>query len=391
MMKLIRLPRSKIELGLPLLWSVRDQHGKLLLAVGNSIDTSRQLEQLLEMGAYVDRSEVVAAEKILLQDSMIPNGAVSLMVLWDQAPDCLQTLLTHPERKTGFDAQVEALATHIVELHDANPDFSIYRAVRQEHYKASNYGHAHCVHTATLCVLLARHLNWTHPRLMSLVKAALTMNMTILKSQSRMAIQNDPLSIAQRAEILGHPQQSVALLTKLGVTDADWLDAVAQHHEHQDGTGYPTRCTEIGEMAHVLHVCDVFMAKLSPRVLRPALSPQEAIRQLYIEDNGGPIATALIKTFGIYPPGDLVQLASGELGIVVERTANAKAPIVASITNGKRVAVTTTLRRDTRQAEFAVVGVASDKVMLARLLPERLYGFSIALPLRQPFADFLVH
>jgi hypothetical protein len=29
--------------------------------------------------------------------------------------------------------------------------------------------------------------------------------------------------------------------------------------------------------------------------------------------------------------------------------------------------------------------------MLARLLPERLYGFSIALPLRQPFADFLVH
>jgi HD-GYP domain-containing protein (c-di-GMP phosphodiesterase class II) len=390
MMKLILLPRSKIELGMPLLWSVRDQHGKLLLAIGNSIDTARQLDQLLEMGAYVDKSEVIASSKILLRDSTMPDGAVSLMSLWHQAPDCLQTLLTYPERKTDFPAQMEALAIHIVELHDTNPDFSIYRAVRQEHYKVSNYGHAHSVHTATLCVLLARQLHWTRPRLMSLVKAALSMNMTILGLQSRMAIQNDPLNPAQRTEILGHPQQSVALLEQLGVTDADWLSAVAQHHEHQDGSGYPTGCTEIGEMANVLHVCDVFMAKISPRVLRSALSPQEAIRQLYREDHGGPIATALIKTFGIYPPGDFVELASGELGIVVERTANAKAPIVASITNGKGVSVTTTLRRDTRQAAFAVVGVVSDKAMLARLLPERLYGFSIALPVRLPFPDFLV-
>jgi HD-GYP domain-containing protein (c-di-GMP phosphodiesterase class II) len=310
--------------------------------------------------------------------------------LWDQAPDWLQTLLTYPERKANFAAQVEALAIHLVELHDANPDFSIYRAVRQEQYKASNYGHAHCVHTATLCILLARHLRWPQQRLMSLVKAALTMNMTILKSQSRLAMQSDPLNAAQRVEVIGHPQQSVALLEKLGVTDAHWLRAVAQHHEHQDGSGYPAGCTEIDEMANVLHVCDVFMAKISPRMLRPALSPQEAIRQLYREDSGGPIATALIKTFGIYPPGDFVQLASGELGIVVERTANAKAPIVAAITDGREQPVTSTVRRDTRQAGYAVVGVASDKTMLARLLPERLYGFSIALPLRLPFAGFLV-
>jgi HD-GYP domain-containing protein (c-di-GMP phosphodiesterase class II) len=225
---------------------------------------------------------------------------------------------------------------------------------------------------------------------MSLIKAALTMNMTIVKSQSKMALQSDPLSAAQRNEIVCHPQESVALLETLGVLDVHWLRAVAQHHEHRDGSGYPAMCSAIDEMANVLHVCDVFMAKISPRVLRSALSPQEATRQLYREDNGGPIATALIKTFGIYPPGDFVQLASGELGIVVERTANAKAPIVAAITDAHGHLVTSTLRRDTRQAEFAVVGVASDKAMLARLLPERLYGFSIALPLRLPFAGFLV-
>jgi len=38
--------------------------------------------------------------------------------------------------------------------------------------------------------------------------------------------------------------------------------------------------------------------------------------------------------------------------------------------------VTKTLRRDSAQAGFAIVGNAVDKVLLKRLPPERLYGFS---------------
>jgi hypothetical protein len=41
------------------------------------------------------------------------------------------------------------------------------------------------------------------------------------------------------------------------------------------------------------------------------------VRQLSREDKGGAISTAIIKEFGIYPPGDYVKLASGEQGLVV--------------------------------------------------------------------------
>jgi len=133
-------------------------------------------------------------------------------------------------------------------------------------------------------------------------------------------------------------------------------------------------------MAAALRVADVFMAKISPRTLRPALSPQEAVRELYREDKGGPISTAIIKEFGIYPPGDFVRLASGELGLVVQRTDNARAPIVASITDTAGHPVARTLRHDTGQADFAIVANVTDKAMLSRLPPERLYGFSSAPP-----------
>jgi hypothetical protein len=120
------------------------------------------------------------------------------------------------------------------------------------------------------------------------------------------------------------------------------------------------------------------MAKISPRALRAALSPQEAVRELYREDKGGPISTAIIKEFGIFPPGDFVRLASGELGILVQRTDNARAPVVASITDTAGHPVVRTLRHDTKEPGFAIVGNVVDKSMLTRLPPERLYGFSVA-------------
>ena len=390
-MKLLRLPRSKVQLGVPLPWSVRDKSGILLLSMGQVVETEHQLEQLLLLGAFVNSVDVVSdARQLLLYQSNKESVPISLLASWEQAPDFFQTLLTNPERKADFPRQAEMFALHILNLHDLNADFSLYRAVRQEKYAASNYGHTHSIHTATLCILLARHLGWPQERLIRLIKAALTMNMTILKLQGQMAAQNTPLTHAQRATIFSHPGHSVALLKTLGVDDAEWLSAIEQHHEHPDGTGYPAKITEIGDMAKVLHVTDVFMAKISPRVLRAALSPQDAIRQLYLEDKGGPISTGLIKSFGIYPPGDFVKLASGELAIVVERTANAKAPIVAAITDTAGRPASSTVRRDTGQAGFAITGVVADKSMLTRLLPERLYGLSIANPVHAPFAGFLM-
>jgi len=65
---------------------------------------------------------------------------------------------------------------------------------------------------------------------------------------------------------------------------------------------------------------------------------------------------------------------------VVQRTENARAPIVASITDTNGHPVTRTLRHDTGQAEFAITGNATDKALLKHLAPERLYGFSKVQP-----------
>ena len=376
-MQVLRLPRSKVHIGAPLPWSVRDEQGKLLLAKGYVLGDERQLDELLERGAFVDIEEVrAAAEADAPPRAPKVVAPPNLFGLWEKEAEALRTLCQHPQANPDFMPKFDAYASHLLTLLDCNVDVGIYRAVRQETQPLFYYGYNHAIHAAVLCVLLARHLRWPQPRLMSLLKATLTMNLTIMELQGQMAAQDVPVKDAQKKEILTHPEQTVALLTALGVSDSDWLTAIAQHHEHVDGSGYPAGCTNPSELALALCVCDVFTAKISPRALRDALTPQEAIRQLYREDQGGPMSTAVIKQFGIYPPGDFVKLASGELGIVVQRTSNAKAPIVAVITDTTGRPVTKTLRRDSGEAGFAIVGNAVDKVLLKRLPPERLYGFS---------------
>ncbi|MBI2744518.1 MAG: phosphohydrolase [Burkholderiales bacterium] len=386
-MKLLRLPRAQVRLGQTLPWNVRDEAGTLLLSKGHLVVDEKLLNELLERGAFVDEVEAravaaeVAAAKLLIS-SGDPAKSVgkdpSLFEFWDNTTETLKALLAHPGSEPDFPGRVQAFAQHLVQLFDSNPDIAIYRAVRQDNAQNFYYGYTHAVLTAMTCILISRHLGWPQTATMTLVKAALTMNMTIFELQGQMAAQDHPPRDKQRAALLAHPTQARELLEKNGVNDAAWLDAVVQHHEHADGTGYPTGCTEVGEMASVLRAADVLMAKIAPRTLHPCLAPKEAITQLYRDDKGGPLSAAVVKELGVYPPGDFVKLASGELGIVVERTANARAPIVASITDCAGKPVPKTVRHDTAQAAYAIVGAASDKTLLKRLAPERLYGFASA-------------
>lgn len=386
-MKLLRLPRAQVRLGMALPWSVRDQQGTLLLSRGHIVENEEQLVELLARGAFVDEAEAkaaaaaAAAGKLLISsgDPRSTMGTpVSVFDLWDQTTEGLKQLLSDMAPESDFAGRMDGFASHIVATFDVNPDIAIYRSVRQDHAQNFYYGYTHAVLTAVLCILIARHLRWPAPKMMSLVKAALTMNMAIFELQGQMAAQDHPMRDKQRAALLLHPAHAVEALEKSGIADADWLTAVAQHHERADGTGYPAGLTEISELAAVLRVADVFMAKISPRTLHAAVSPKEAITQLYKEDKGGPLSTALIKEFGIYPPGDFVKLASGELGVVVQRTANARAPIVAAITDASGQPVAKTVRHDTGQAERAIVDSVADKSMLKRLVPERLFGFATA-------------
>lgn len=369
--QMLKLIPGQIVLGMPLPFGVRDENGKLLLARGHLIATDAQLSALLARGVYADAAEWEAAKNG--RSDKVDTKRLTLFDLWEQAIWRLERVLKSLDHEPGFAQRCDEFAGQLMGLIDRDPDIAIYLSVRKDERRLAHYGLTHALHCAVVCQLMGKRSGWADDRIRTLVKSALTMNLAIVELQGRYAV-HGRLNEEQMAEIRRHPEQAVERLQAAGVDDARWLQTVLEHHERPGGGGYPRGLTEVSEDSNVLRLVDVFMAKISPRTSRPAIPIQEAARQMYSETIGSPAAAAIIKEYGVYPPGNFVRLASGELAIVIRRGPTAMTPMAAAITDKTGVPTIQTKQRDTSLPMYAIKGAEPASALVQRVPPERLYG-----------------
>lgn len=280
---------------------------------------------------------------------------------WQDLSEWLEPLLLSPGNSSSFVADMNHCAHTLVSLVQEDPDLAIFHIVHVNADKMARYGVLHSMHTGMLLTLVGKRKDWVGPRIDSAVKAALTMNLSITALQIVLAQQVEPPTSDQRQAIAAHPLATWHMLRQLGVTDEDWLIAVAQHHEQPDGKGYPQGLTEINQTADALRTCDVFGAKLSPRVSRSGMLSTRAAAEIFRQRSAGYFGATIIRELGLYPPGCLVELNTGEQGVVVRRTADPMSPEIVLLTNelGQRREAPT-LTRTGRAHGRSVIGAAEN-------------------------------
>jgi HD-GYP domain-containing protein (c-di-GMP phosphodiesterase class II) len=123
------------------------------------------------------------------------------------------------------------------------------------------------------------------------------------------------------------------------------LDAVLQHHERCDGSGFPNALEEhqITPVARMAAICDTFDFLLCQTIDGAALDPAAAIAQMK-EQPGAfdeEILRHFIESVGLYPIGSFVRLRSEKLAMVIdEDRKDAGRPVVQafySLATGERI------------------------------------------------------
>lgn len=261
-------------------------------------------------------------------ESAPANEALACWQGWQDLTDRLEPVLAAPREQAHFGQAIEACARTVLELCQRDADVAVAFMVHDTPDKLQRYGVLHSVHTAMLLALVARRRDWSPTLTFSAVQAGLTMNLSITNLQSALTMQAEPLSLLQRADIHAHPQASVQMLRDLGVTDEDWLMAVLQHHEQADGKGYPAGMTQVSLLADALRTCDVYSAKMSPRVGRSVMQSPQAATQIFRERSANYFGATLTREMGLYPPGTLVHLVTGQEALAVRRGPDLGLPVV---------------------------------------------------------------
>jgi hypothetical protein len=357
--------RTRIQLGVPLPFNVRDADKTLLLARGQTVHTSEQLEALLTRGCLVDLGELLTA-----RDHIMKAPREQLPRLWNKCLNRVSDALMHAG-EDGFRDALEDAAQPVLGLVERDPDLAIFQIMRNGSADVA-YGAQRSMQAAVTAWLVAQRIGWTAEDAIKGFKVALTMNVSMLELQGQLSRQTLPLTPAQRSTLQSHPMRSVQMLQTAGVTDQDWLQAVLMHHELEDGSGYPSGRSDVSALASLVRRADAYTSKLASRSYRAAMSADLAGRQMFMQDPGHPMTAALVKEFGIYPPGCHVRLASGELAIVVERGESITSPVVACLTDARGKALASPVRLATTASQHKVTGIVAERSVNVAVTAERL-------------------
>jgi HD-GYP domain-containing protein (c-di-GMP phosphodiesterase class II) len=179
------------------------------------------------------------------------------------------------------------------------------------------------VHQSRVAVLAARiglNVGYDRAHAVALGMAGALIDVGLWQSPDTLLRRPDALTPEEQALYRAHPQRSAALLAQWGAPDLV-VDAVLQHHEREQGQGFPQRLAggAIRHEAKILGLVDAYTALTLPSSRRAGLRPHEAIRDIVRskhESFSPALIKALLAEISVFPPGTLVRLNTGEVGQV---------------------------------------------------------------------------
>lgn len=358
-----RITLQELAVGQPLAWDVYGKDGVLLLRRGQSVQTQKGLERLVEDGLFLQGEDSASRP-----DPAIPEEKPSAMQHLVDARRILSNVFDQkPENVQDFAGRMDKLVNTVRTACDTHAGVCLSSILLVQD---KTYCVKHALDVAILSSLLAKELKLDEAEHKATVAAALTMNIGMYEVQDQINGINGPLNDKLKSMIRMHPTLGADRLAKLGIQDEKWLAYVRQHHEQSDGSGYPAGLAgdaiEMG--ARIISVVDKYCAMISARNYRGAQKPNAALRDLYVKH--GPqidvvVASTMIRYIGIYPIGVLVRLKSAEIAVVTGPGEGPDTPAVHAVIGRSGLALETAAYRKTHLSEFAIEDVLTlDKLSI---------------------------
>ena len=191
----------------------------------------------------------------------------------------------------------------------------------------------HSLRSTIIAITIGFQLRFPLSKLIELGVSCILHEIGMLQLPPQYYLADKTLSGVERKAILTHPLHSYNILKKANFPLSICL-GVLDHHEREDGSGYPRHLTgnDMSLYAKIIAVACSYEAITAPRHYKDAQGSYEAMveilknsRKTYNES----IIRALLCALSLFPIGSYVYLSDGRIGQVVDANPeNPKNPIV---------------------------------------------------------------
>ncbi|WP_434458104.1 HD-GYP domain-containing protein [Stutzerimonas urumqiensis] len=185
------------------------------------------------------------------------------------------------------------------------------------------YTSLHCLSVSIMAMGFANYLGLSDADIETLGMAGLLHDVGKIKIDPEILNKPGRLTAEEFEHIKLHPVFGYEALRQQSDIPRAAVQAAHSHHERLDGGGYPRGLAgdQIPFMTRVITIVDAFDAITSHRSYDEARPVQDAFGIL--REGGGQFDEKLVLQFirwlGVFPVGTLVELHTGEVGLVMEK------------------------------------------------------------------------
>lgn len=179
----------------------------------------------------------------------------------------------------------------------------------------------HSLNVTVLALLLGRKVELTANEMHELGMGALFHDIGKNRIEKKVLKKRDGLTRAELEIIQLHPRYGAEILSNKGVPQGV-LRVVLEHHEDYNGEGYPSglKGEKISTLARIVRIVDIYDNLCNNPDWEKSKTPYEALSYMFAKRQNHldmDLLSEFIRCMGIYPPGTVVQLSNGEIGIVI--------------------------------------------------------------------------
>lgn len=331
---------EKVEVGDVLGKPVYDEKCQLLLAKDVALTQS-----------YIERLKKSNIQCIYIEDEL-SEGIEFNNVISDELKvksiSRVKTVFKEMTENKGHSYQVkslDAIKDVIDEIMDMIYDNPSTLFCMTELMGTDMYTYNHSAEVAILSMLVAKSMKLNETFIKKIGIGAMLHDIGKMQIPGEVLNKVAPLTDEEIKLVKEHVQFGYDMLKENDYVSPLSRQIVLLHHEKLNGVGYPYGLSgdQIPIHVRIVTLCDIFNAVSSNRAYKGRLNADEALEILRAEavyELDRDIYYHLLKVVNIYPPGTVVELSNGDLGIVVKENHEAQTrPVVQVIRDRKKAEV----------------------------------------------------
>jgi len=289
-------------------------------------EKSEQERKRLEFEVLRAQANPMARKQSYLDQANVDEEISIIGTAYNDSIDLVHEVFEDAQKKRNIDtAGVKISVGLLTESVIRNPDaLMLFSQIKRK----DDYTAQHSIRVCILALTLGRQLGMEPGTIKSLGIGALLHDIGKVRVPDEILNKTTALTKSEKELVKLHVPYGLQILrSQAPGLPTVALDFAGWHHERYDGSGYMSgaKGNEISQFGHIGAITDHFDAVTSDRPWRSGTAHHTCLMDMY--DQRGKVfhpelVEEFIRTMGVYPIGSVVQLNTGESGVVITRNRN---------------------------------------------------------------------